>query len=248
MENESSAKKGPKVQIWPQIVGHVSDFLETHKCTYPAFIYISCLLAVAMLLTAAALGLIHTASGELAQDVIGQIGVGVVFIFLAGYALLTFVPIARASVELATMQHNQMPQLTAVTVWQPPSISPDIFVCWNGAIDWKDEFNSRHKASINSRHSAKWAVIVMPLSNAVTIVTGDQATDIFFTRGDEPFISMLSEGDRVPVDVDHFNETFEQYQKYVNWFAPRFHRWATSAKLEIDTSRAPKTFFELTVN
>jgi hypothetical protein len=161
----------------------------------------------------------------------------------AGFAVILFVPITRAGKEVFTMPANPVKELPQHAAWCP-SIGVDSLVVWNG-VKWPDaEYSNRHLMALGARHSAKWNVVISPFDDIVKIIMANPKDDLVFSRGAEPFLSKLEENDRVP-NIDHKLEDFTAYQKYVNWFCPRFVLWATDEKLLKDTVGATKIHYEI---
>jgi hypothetical protein len=227
-----------------QILTAFTTWMQANNATWPAFVWHACLVAVASILAIAALNLLnYGVAAEIAQDVLKQVALCTAVIGCMGFAIVLFVPIVTASKEVFTTTANQVKELPEQAEWSP-SIGVDNLVVWNG-VKWPDaEYSNRHLMALSARHSAKWNVIISPFDDIVKIIMANPKDDLVFSRGAEPFLSKLEENDRVP-DIDHKLEDFTAYQKYVNWFCPRFVLWATDEKLLKDTVGATKIHYQI---
>lgn len=230
---------------------HIVNWANHNQVKYPPLVirglFWACSGALAMMLAAIGLNLISGATGRIAEDIIMQTGMAVLwclFAFTAGVIVRTFflsVPEAVSSTN-----GKQRPQMIAARAeWTAPDISRDNLFCLMPGEEMS-AFKARCDTALNQRSYAVWSVILAPFRSECAILTADSATDYFFTRGDEPFKHMLLPGEELDDNLDYGAESLEQYQRYVEWFCAHYSRWEKSGvKLAANHSRAQKTMFEL---
>lgn len=250
-----SAKKVPNQFFWhlSKIVRnapiHITTWMYDNKKTYPGFIFRAGIVAAGFLFAALAIHMVSTGVGRIVEDIILQAGAGVGLIaFIALFGKM-FVDTWKAGAYVAhTWNENKTePEakvLAAGPVWQPPSLGVDMLVCLLPG-ETLASFHEREKAAKAATSYAIWAAIIPPFQNAAAIYTAEEETDFIFTRGDEPFLNPDAPDYVDRRAWDHSDETYQAYTQYVDFFAPRFVKFAEQKKLVVKQERASRTFFEI---
>lgn len=228
---------------------HLSAWMIHNRATYPGLLFRAGTIAVGIVMAAVAMHMVSTGFGRIVEDVILQAAtaIGLIALFVIGGIMfhgtvLSFRHVWKTWDETGPEQPKALP---AGQTWQPPKINIDNLICLLPG-ESLAAFTVRAKAAEAETTHAIWAVYIPPLQKQAAIWTADKATDFIFNRGDEPFNFMLEETLRLPAGIDHANETLAQYQKYIEWFAPRYRRWIDEgAKIEADKGRAKQTLFEV---
>lgn len=250
-----SAKKVPNQFFWhlSKIVRnapiHITTWMYDNKKTYPGFIFRAGIVAAGFLFAALAMHMVSSGVGRIVEDIILQAGAGVGLIaFIALFGKM-FVDTWKAGAYVAhTWNENKTePEakvLAAGPVWQPPSLGVDMLVCLLPG-ETLASFHEREKAAKAATSYAIWAAIIPPFQNAAAIYTAEEETDFIFTRGDEPFLNPEAPDYVDRRAWDHSDETYQAYTQYVDFFAPRFVKFAEQKKLVVKQERASRTFFEI---
>lgn len=231
---------------------HLYHYVNETRDKYPVMVikglFWACTLALALIISAIGLHLISTAYGRIAEDIIMQVGMALVFCvfcFLVGFITWTF--LLRAPKAIANPVSIKRAEISAGPEWVAPEIGTDNLLCLLPG-EQMEQYSNRCKAAESKRAYATWSALIQPFKSECVIFTGDTNTDFFFSRGSEPFAELYPEDSEAIKKADHFNESLNQYQKYVDWFAPRFVRWVGAAKLEANQGRAQKTLLETIEN
>ena len=250
-----SAKKVPNQFFWhlSKIVRnapiHITTWMYDNKKTYPGFIFRAGIVAAGFLFAALAMHMVSTGVGRIVEDIILQAGAGVGLIaFIALFGKM-FVDTWKAGAYVAHTWNENKPEpeakvLVAGPVWQPPSLGVDMLVCLLPG-ETLASFHEREKAAKAATSYAIWAAIIPPFQNAAAIYTAEEETDFIFTRGDEPFLNPEAPDYVDRRAWDHSDETYQAYTQYVDFFAPRFVKFAEQKKLVVKQERASRTFFEI---
>jgi hypothetical protein len=228
---------------------HTYQWLNAHKITYPKFIFWSAVAGCGLLLATVGIHAVSTGFGRIVEDIILQAGVGVaVILFLALFGKM-FIDTWQAGAYVAHTWNDNKPEPEAMVlatgpVWQPPSLGVDTLICLLPG-ETLASFHEREKAARAATSYAIWAAIIPPFQNAAAIYTAEEETDFIFTRGDEPFLNPEAPDYVDRRAWDHSNETYQAYTQYVDFFAPRFVKFAEQKKLVVKQERASRTFFEI---
>lgn len=227
---------------------HLYAYINETRDKYPPMVirglFWACTLALAFILATIGLSLISSAHGRIAEDVVMQSGMALVFCifcFVCGVIIRTFTIHAPHAISNPVTVKTK--ELAAGPEWEAPEIDGDNLLCLLPN-EKADQYANRCKTAESKRAYATWSVLITPFKSECVIFTGDQGTDFYFTRGSEPFADLYPEDVAAIKSTDHFGESMQQYQKYVDWFAPRYVRWASAAKLEANPGRAQKTILE----
>ena len=250
-----SAKKVPNQFFWhlSKIVRnapiHITTWMYDNKKTYPGFIFRAGIVAAGFLFAALAIHMVSTGVGRIAEDIILQAGAGVGLIAFFALFGKMFVDTWKAGAYVAHTWNENKPEpeakvLAAGPVWQPPSLGVDTLICLLPG-ETLASFHEREKAAKAATSYAIWAAIIPPFQNAAAIYTAEEETDFIFTRGDEPFLNPDAPDYVDRRAWDHSDETYQAYTQYVDFFAPRFVKFAEQKKLVVKQERASRTFFEI---
>ena len=229
---------------------HLCHYANEHRDKYPPLVirglFYACTIALAFMLAAIGLNLISGSTGRISEDIIMQAGTAFLFClfcFLSGLISRAFLLSVPEVISTPTGEKTQR-AIAAGVEWTPPDIAPDNLVCLLPG-EQMEQYSNRFRKAEKSRAYAIWSVVIPPFSAECVILTGDESTDFFFSRGHEPFVDQLQEGERLPANLDHVRESLEQYQRYVDWFCAHYIRWVGSAKLEANHGRAQRTLLEI---
>lgn len=228
---------------------HLYAYINETRDKYPPMVirglFWACTFALAFMIAAIGLNVISKSYGRIAEEVILQSGMALIFCifcFVCGVIIRTFTLHAPHAIA-NPIKVETTKALPAGPEWQAPEIAGDNLLCLLPK-EPMDKYANRCKKAESNRAYATWSVLIPPFKSECVIFTGDANTDFFFSRGSEPFADLYPEDVAAIKAADHFNETIQQYQKYVDWFAPRYVRWVGAAKLEANTGRAQKTILE----
>ena len=249
-----SAKKVPNQFFWhlSKIVRnapiHITTWMYDNKKTYPGFIFRAGVVAVGIVMATISMYMVSTAYAVITEDVVMQAAtaIGLIGFFI----LLSFMARGIYLAGMHTWQEwNENPPIEAqklitASTWQPPSLGVDTLICLLPG-ETLASFHEREKAAKAATSYAIWAAIIPPFQNAAAIYTAEEETDFIFTRGDEPFLNPDAPDYVDRRAWDHSDETYQAYTQYVDFFAPRFVKFAEQKKLVVKQERASRTFFEI---
>jgi len=249
-----SAKKVPNQFFWhlSKIVRnapiHITTWMYDNKKTYPGFIFRAGFVAVGIVMATISMYMVSTAYAVITEDVVMQAAtaIGLIGFFI----LLSFMARGTYLAGMHTWQEwNENPPIEAqklitASTWQPPSLGVDTLICLLPG-ETLASFHEREKAAKAATSYAIWAAIIPPFQNAAAIYTAEEETDFIFTRGDEPFLNPDAPDYVDRRAWDHSDETYQAYTQYVDFFAPRFVKFAEQKKLVVKQERASRTFFEI---
>ena len=228
-------------------VTDTAEYVAQNRQSIPLTIIAGTRIALGIVLAFFSLHIISTAYGSIAEDVIMQAGAAVavlaflvVFIIMAYGLFLSWGHLRATWHEPQAERPAKLLSAPSAQTW-PPDISPDILICGTDKAAFAENVVMAEKRTTN----AVWAVIIPPFKTEPSILTADNATNYFFSRGSEPFADIVPAELSLPVGLDHINETEKQYQQYVTWFCHWYKQWRTGAKLEADKARAKRTYIDI---
>jgi hypothetical protein len=227
---------------------HITTWMYDNKKTYPGFIFRAGLVAVGIVMATVSMHMVSTAYAVITEDVIMQaataIGLIGFFVLLSFMARGTYLAGMHTWKEWNENPPIEAQKLITAPTWQPPSLGVDTLICLLPG-ETLASFHEREKAAKAATSYAIWAAIIPPFQNAAAIYTAEEETDFIFTRGDEPFLNPDAPDYVDRRAWDHSNETYQAYTQYVDFFAPRFVKFAEQKKLVVKQERASRTFFEI---
>ena len=249
-----SAKKVPNQFFWhlSKIVRnapiHITTWMYDNKKTYPGFIFRAGFVAVGIIMATVSMHMVSTAFAVITEDVLMQaataIGLIGFFILLLLMARGTYLAGMHTWKDWSENPPIEAQKLITASTWQPPSLGVDTLICLLPG-ETLASFHEREKAAKAATSYAIWAAIIPPFQNAAAIYTAEEETDFIFTRGDEPFLNPDAPDYVDRRAWDHSDETYQAYTQYVDFFAPRFVKFAEQKKLVVKQERASRTFFEI---
>lgn len=186
---------------------------------------------MALVLSALALSMFSPDSAELAASVIRQAGVLCALVALSGFGVHVFVNMGAGARDLFAAAEAQPVKALPARVPVQVAIPPDIMLIQQEG-ETGEAFADRIDRARMAANPSVWVVVIPFRSPVVTILKGK--AEHFFERGSEPFA--IPEGEAVPADVlqNVKSETYQEYVRYVRWFARPNHwpKYSDTAKIE----------------